>query len=445
MRHPRTRTAAGLALSAVAALAAALLGPGAAASAQDTATQQPECPATLQCDFLPAAYQLNNPSDPQSYGNYDVADRPNTTKIKYIVLHDTETEYNATLRLFQNPTAYVSAHYVVRSSDGHVTQMVPTKDVAWQAGNWYINSQSIGIEQEGWATQGATYFTPALYQSTARLVKYLAAKYHVPLDRQHIIGHDNVPGTTTAGIAGMHWDPGPYWDWGYFFKLLGRPLTPTAGPDSKLVTIDPVFKENIQATRDCEQSVDLPPQASSFVYLHTAPSDDAPLFSDPGLHTKGGPGTNCAADWGDKASAGQRFVVAERQGDWTAIWWAGSEAWFHSPAGVRTTVPTTGLVVQPKPGVTSVPVYGRAYPEASAYPSDIPVQTVSALPYTIKPGQAYAYGGTTPTGYYYAKTIDDSLPDDHTYVAGQDKYLTIQIGHRIGFVKAADVDVVPVH
>jgi N-acetyl-anhydromuramyl-L-alanine amidase AmpD len=444
MRPTRTRTAAGLALSAAVALAAALLGPG-AAHAQDSATQQPECPATLDCDFLPAAYQLNNPSDPQSYGNYDVADRPNTTKIKYIVLHDTELEYNATLREFQNPAAYVSAHYVVRSGDGHVTQMVPTKDVAWQAGNWYINSQSIGIEQEGWATQGATYYTPALYQSTARLVRYLAAKYHVPLDRQHIIGHDNVPGITTAGIAGMHWDPGPYWDWGYFFKLLGRPFTPTASPQSSLVTIDPVFKENIQATRDCEKGVDLPPQASSFVYLHTAPSDDAPLFSDAGLHTNGAAGTNCAADWGDKASAGQRFVVAERKGDWTAIWWAGGKAWFHSPEGVRTTVPTRGLVVTPKAGVTSVPVYGRAYPEASAYPADIPVQAVSALPYRIKPGEAYAYGGETPTGYYYAKTIDDSLPDDHTYVTGQDRYLTIQIGHRIGFVKAADVDVVPAH
>lgn len=30
--------------------------------------------------------------------------------------------------------------YVTRSSDGLVTQIVPTADVAWHAGNWYVNT-----------------------------------------------------------------------------------------------------------------------------------------------------------------------------------------------------------------------------------------------------------------------------------------------------------------
>ena len=41
---------------------------------------------------------------------------------------------------------------------------------------------------------------------------------------QHIIGHDKVPGTTPRNVAGMHWDPGPYWDWEHYFELLGAPL-----------------------------------------------------------------------------------------------------------------------------------------------------------------------------------------------------------------------------
>ncbi len=401
-----------------------------------------ECPRGLDCDFIPAAYQLNDPSDPGSYGNYDVADRPHGLKVDTIVLHDTEETYADTLSTFTNPAAYVSAHYVVRSGDGHVTQMLPTKDVAWQAGNWYVNAHSVGIEQEGFAVKGATWFTERLYHSTARLVRYLAAKYRIPLNREHIIGHDNVPGIAPAYVKGMHWDPGPFWNWSHFMSLAGRPIRATGSAHSPVVTINPAFADNIQQVTDCEQNTAVPAQASSFVWLRTAPNADAPLYNDLGLHPDGTVGTTCAADWGDKASAGQQFVVAGHQGDWTAIWWEGDKVWFHNPDQGAVTH-SSALVVRPKHGQTSVPVYGRAYPEAAAYPADIPVQSVIPLQYTIKAGQSYVYGGAAPADYYYAKTIDDSLPDDHTVVSGNDRYLRIQLGHRIAFVRAADVDVLP--
>ncbi|HEX3813886.1 MAG TPA: N-acetylmuramoyl-L-alanine amidase [Mycobacteriales bacterium] len=423
--------------------------PADAAVKPDTATIAPlhltpaakssaaECPRTLDCDFVPAAYKLNS-SDPQDYGNYDTADRPHQVKIDQIVLHDTEESYPDTLAGFTNPASYVSAHYVIRSADGHVTQMVPTKDVAWQAGNWYVNSHSVGIEQEGFAVAGATWFTEQLYHSSAQLVRYLAAKYDIPLDRQHIIGHDNVPGINAAGVAGMHWDPGPYWDWGHYLALLGKPIHQTGTSHSPVVTINPRFASNVQTVTDCEAGTSLPDQATSFVYLHTAPSASAPLLSDPALHPDGKAGTTCAADWGDKASVGQQFVVADRKGDWTGIWWDGVEAWFQNE---KATTPSYGFVVTPKPGLASVPTYGRALPEPAAYPADIPVQAVTPLQYTLKPGQRYVTSGAVPTDYYYAKTIDNSLPDDHTNVVGHDKYLQIQLGHRIGYVKAADVNV----
>ena len=90
-----------------------------------------ECPPGLRCQFLPAAYAQNSAS-PFDYGNYDLADRPaDGLAIRYVVVHDTEEAYQPTLAEFQDSHAYVSAHYVIRSSDGLVTQMVPTKDVAW--------------------------------------------------------------------------------------------------------------------------------------------------------------------------------------------------------------------------------------------------------------------------------------------------------------------------
>lgn len=285
-----------------------------------------------------------------------------------------------------------------------------------------------------------------MYNSTAKLVRYLAAKYDIPLDRQHIIGHDGVPPTSTAGTKNMHWDPGTYWDWNRFMALLGKPTTvPSAPKSSPLVTVSPRFKDNKQAFRDCEKNVDLPVQGSSAVPLHTEPSTDAPLFSDPGLHTDGSPGTNCAADWGSKISATQQAVVADHAPGWTAIWWYGQKAWFETPAKARTTVPTAGYVVRPKAGRTDVPVYGVAYPEKSEYPADFADQRVGTpLPYTIKAGQSYPGGGEAPTGFFYAPTIDASYPLDHTYFKGGEKYVTVQIGHRIAFVKASEVDVVRV-
>ena len=403
--------------------------------------QPAECPVNLDCTFIPAAY--TKVSSSTDYGNYDLANRPNNgLTINYIVIHDTEETYAATVSDFQNPTHYASANYVVRGSNGTVTQMVPDADVAWQAGNWYVNMHGIGVEQEGFAVQGATWFTERLYQTTAKLVRYLAARYHVPVDRQHIIGHDNVPGPSTAGIPGMHWDPGPFWNWSHFMNLLGDYVVPTGSAHSPVVTINPDFATNIQTVTDCENHTPVADQASSFVYLRTAPNATAPLFNDPGLNPAGTVGTTCAADWGDKASSGQQFAVAGRSGDWIAIWWDGAKVWFENPAAKPVVTHSSALVVEPKPGETSVPVYGSAYPEASAYPSAIPVQTLTPLPYTIRSGQSYVYGGTTPTDYYYAKTIDNSIPDDHTDVPGKQKFVEIQLGHRVAFVLASQVRVV---
>ena len=129
---------------------------GAPREAGSEAVRGAECPRSLRCDFVPAAYAQNS-SDPGDYGNYDLANRPSDgLAIRYVVIHDTEVGYDDTIAEFQNSHAYVSAHYVIRSKDGHVTQMVPTKDVAWHAGNWWVNTHSVGIENEGYATELAT-------------------------------------------------------------------------------------------------------------------------------------------------------------------------------------------------------------------------------------------------------------------------------------------------
>src|SRR5437870_5969219 len=145
-----------------------------------------DCPPGLDCRFIPAGYQQNS-SDPGDYGNYDLATRPSDgLHIRFIVIHDSEVSYDRTIQIFQNSHNYVSAHYVVRSSDGQITQMVQTKNVAWHAGNWNFNMHAIGYEHEGVAIQGTTWYTDKMYQTSAALTRSLAARYGIPLDRAHI-------------------------------------------------------------------------------------------------------------------------------------------------------------------------------------------------------------------------------------------------------------------
>lgn len=407
--------------------------------------QTAECPQGLRCQFVPAAYTQNNPSDPYDYGNYDVANRPaDGLDIRYVVIHDTEYGYQPTIQLFQNPTAYVSAHYVVRSSDGQVTQMVPTKDVAWHAGNWYVNTHAVGIENEGYAVTGASWYTEQEYRSTALLTRYLASRFGIPLDRMHIVGHDNVPGPTPAYTAGMHWDPGPYWNWSHFMAVMGAPIVPTAnGNTSSVVEIAPTWEVNQPTVTYCDTNPcrTLPAQPANFVYLYSAPSTSSSLISDDGLVgtnlEPNGAGTTQANDWGDKAVAGQQFYRFAQQGDWTGIDYGGKAAWFYNPNS-RNAVGSTGLLITPKPGAASIPVYGRAYPEASAYPSTVPVQSVVPLQYTIPAGQEYVASGPVRSDYYYAPTYTLN-PADHTVVIGTTMYYEIQLNHRFAYVKASDV------
>jgi N-acetyl-anhydromuramyl-L-alanine amidase AmpD len=387
-----------------------------------------ECPPGLDCRFIPAAYQQNS-SDPGDYGNYDLATRPSDgLDVRFIVIHDSEVSYERTIQIFQNSLNYVSAHYVLRSSDGQVTQMVQTKNVAWHAGNWNFNMHAIGYEHEGVAIQGTSWYTDKMYETSARLTRYLAERYHIPLDRAHIIGHDDVPGPNTFFVAGMHWDPGPFWDWARYMEHLGAPIRPTAR-DGNIVTIAPNFQRNQPQVRDCQGNGSLqPPQPANFVYLRTKPGFDAALFNDPGLNTGG---TDCANDWGDKAVTGQDFYRVDRQGDWDAIWYAGSKVWFHDPGG-RNAVGTAGTVITPKAGKASIPVYGRAYPES--------ISTRTMAQYSIAAGQSYVSYEKVKGDYYDAPNFNDLA--NYRVITTPTEFYLIRFNHRLAYVRASDVDVV---
>ncbi|WP_326818961.1 N-acetylmuramoyl-L-alanine amidase [Streptomyces sp. NBC_01762] len=399
-----------------------------------TAAAETECPPALDCAFVPAAA-----------ANGQVSNRPaNDIRIDSIVIHDTESSYESAISSFQTPGGG-SAHYVIRSSDGAVTQMVPTKDLSFHAGNYSTNMHSIGIEHEGYAASGGTWYTQVQYETSAELVAYLADRFDIPLDRQHIVGHDNVPGPNSSLVSGMHWDPGPSWDWERYMRLLHAPAKGVhgVGPIGSAVTITPSFTRNQQTVQVCptDDPTGATPecaerrQPSNVVYLHTAPSRTAPLFGDQAIHTDG-IGTNRVNDWGSTAQAGQQFVVAGRQGDWTAIWYSGTKVWFHNPYG-RNTTPARGVTVVKAAGDSPAAVYGSSYPDKDEYPAGLSPSTQAPLSfYSVPAGQAYVATSE-------AAATDDYFPSSGSVVTGGKKMYTIQYNHRVGLVYESDVTAAP--
>ncbi|MBT2393785.1 N-acetylmuramoyl-L-alanine amidase [Streptomyces sp. ISL-1] len=405
--------------------------PLAAAFASTTAVPTPECPSGLNCNYIPAEV----PSTGQR--NYTLADRPASGfGIRQIVIHDTEGSYDGTIAAFQSSAARGSAHYLIRASDGLVTQMVENKNLAWHAGNWTVNMHAIGLEHEGYAIKAGSWYTEPQYESSATLVKFLAAKYGIPLDREHIIGHDEVPGLLDAKVAGMHWDAGPFWDWNHYMSLLGAPTGAggAGGPlkAGQLVRVVPPFTTANQPTITYNGST-VAKQPANFGYLYTTASTATPIKDPyiPNVLWSDGP------NWGNKVLAGGTYVVAEAQYNWTAIWYGGQKAWFYNPGGQYTAPVASGTVVKLKAGATAR-VYGRSFPEASAYegtgetaPTDNPDYLSK---YTFPAGQAYVKAGEAVLG-------DDYFGSTQLRVEGKtDLYVPIRYNHRMAWVKASDVE-----
>jgi hypothetical protein len=424
-----------------------------------------ECPPTIRCVVAPAAYQANDGNE-ADYGNYDTANRPSDgLKINSIIIHDGEGSCEAIINAFKNPRHYASSQYVV-CRDGTVYQMVRNQDLPWHAGNWWFNMHSIGIEHEGSAATGSTDYTNAMYWASAQLVKYLTTRFNIPRDRGHILGHDNVSAVKDSQVAGMHYDPGPFWNWQNYMALVGAPVLPSGGFNSEFVTVAPTWPLSKQTVTGCEGGT-CPSQPTNFVYVRTEPRADAPFITDPIV----GQGSTVISNNAARLFHGQTFGNPEKKivsgGIWYKVWANGISGWFFSPHSAPTALPASAKYITPKAGKSSIPVYGRPSPKAGEYPQKvtdpatgevkplleippasfwIPTLAPEApLSYRISAGQRYAViDANAPNDHFYAWTItaDRTLfPEDHTRFVGTERYVEIQLGNRVGFVKFADVDI----
>jgi hypothetical protein len=158
----------------------------------------------------------------------------NGTPISAVTIHTVQGTYAGAISWGLNCNAQVSYHYVVRSSDGQVTQMVLESNKAWHVGN--ENGYTIGIEHEGYVSNAAWY-TQSLYQSSANLVKDITQSgYGINPKRTY-----DGAGSTSTQLLGncirikghqhyanqSHTDPGINWNWNKYYGLVNDTYTPT--------------------------------------------------------------------------------------------------------------------------------------------------------------------------------------------------------------------------
>ena len=103
----------------------------------------------VACLVVPVADAASGARPPvvwlKGEGNFTPAHRPES--LDKIVIHVTEGAFWGSVRWLRAPRTRIVALLVARN--GRIIQLVHLSDIAWHAGNWRTNEQSVGIEHEG--------------------------------------------------------------------------------------------------------------------------------------------------------------------------------------------------------------------------------------------------------------------------------------------------------
>ncbi|HYG52961.1 MAG TPA: N-acetylmuramoyl-L-alanine amidase [Flavobacteriales bacterium] len=281
------------------------------------------------------------------------------TPVSAITIHTIQGTYAGAISWAKNCDANVSYHYVVRSADGQVTQMVDETIKAWHVGS--ENPYTIGYEHEGYVTD-PSWYTTALYTASAGITKDICTSgYGINPLRTYfgasssttvtlgsctkIKGHQHYPYQT-------HTDPGIYWNWPYYYNLVNNSTTPTTytattgtfydsgGPSAdytdderKLYLIQPAGATSVSLTFtafDLELNWD-------YIFIYDGNSTSAPLMGSWTGTTS--PGT--VTSTGGSMLVEFRSDCSTTNPGWTASYTTGT----IPPPATDVTAPTTSINV----------------------------------------------------------------------------------------------------
>lgn len=136
------------------------------------------------------------PSPNYSSGRTDRNGVVNTVDL--IVIHYIVGTLAAADQVFTSTERQVSAHYGI--GEGEVHQYVKESDTAWHAGNFTINTKSIGIEHSADPNRAPDNFT---YQTSIQLCIELCQKYGLD-PRQAIVPHKKFIATQCPGTVDIN-------------------------------------------------------------------------------------------------------------------------------------------------------------------------------------------------------------------------------------------------
>ncbi|XXF78520.1 N-acetylmuramoyl-L-alanine amidase [Myxococcaceae bacterium GXIMD 01537] len=203
----------------------------------------------------------------------------------YIIIHTCEGNYAGCWGWLKNPSAGVSAHYVVSEDGSDIKQLVRESDRAWHIGAKYdctLNSNvdcwrngygsndfTIGIEHAGFAGQAS--FPVSQIDASAKLSCDISKGQAVPRDRYHIVAHGQLqPATRT--------DPGPNWPWSDYISRIQTHCADAIIVDSNNANND-TSKGYIQVSTNWTSSSSTSGYyGSGYYYASTQAVSDAAVF-----------------------------------------------------------------------------------------------------------------------------------------------------------------------
>jgi PKD repeat protein/N-acetyl-anhydromuramyl-L-alanine amidase AmpD len=281
------------------------------------------------------------------------------TPISAITIHTIQGTYAGAISWAQNCASSVSYHYVLRSSDGQVTQMVAEANKAWHVGS--ENPYTIGYEHEGYVSQN-TWYTSAMYNASAALsrdicnsgygINPLRTFFGAATTGTNVIGnctkikgHQHYPNQT-------HTDPGIYWNWELYYQLINNAPSQTtlsatsgtlydSGGSSGNYSNDERYFRLIQPTGASSVTLNFSAFSTEanwdYLYIYDGATNAAPLI---GVYT----GTNSP---GTITSTGGSLLLEFRSdcATTTSGWIANWTSTVSVPPTVDITAPTTQVSV----------------------------------------------------------------------------------------------------
>lgn len=123
-----------------------------------------------------------------------------------IVIHITEGSSSSAIKWCHDPKSQVSYHFLIKE-DGSIVELVQPENTAWHAGmvknatwknlkkNINPNLYTLSIALAGNSVEGPNF---AQFCTTALLIKKLCTDYSLPIDENHIIGHNEIRSDKTC-------------------------------------------------------------------------------------------------------------------------------------------------------------------------------------------------------------------------------------------------------